>query len=172
MRWPKPWGGARAGAGRPAKHAIASEPHKRRPALSSHYPVHVVARAVPRLRALGSRRGWRAVRHAIQTSLARADFRIVHAAIAGSRLELVVEADDRVALARGMQGFQVSAARALNRAFGRTGTVFADRYRPCPLVTRAAVRTVLRLRTFASAPRITWPATSLLIASVTRIDDS
>jgi len=167
------WGGARAGAGRPAKHAIASEPHQRRAALSPRHPVHVIARVVPGLRALASRRGWRAVHRAVATSLARADFRIVHVAIAGSRLELVVEADDRIALARGMQGFQVSAARALNRSLGRAGTVFADRYRPCPLATRAAVRAVLRLRVFAAAPRVAWPETNLLrpCRRATRIRD-
>jgi hypothetical protein len=158
------WGGARAGAGRPAKHAIASEPHKRRPALSPRHPVHVIARVVPRL---GSRRTWRAIDRALRRSLARDDFRIVHVALSARRVELVVEADDRIALARGMQGFEVSAARALNRALGRTGCVFADRYRPRVLVTRAAVRAVVRLRVFAAAPRVAWPATNLMIACLT-----
>ncbi|HEY3803820.1 MAG TPA: hypothetical protein VGL61_14495 [Kofleriaceae bacterium] len=158
------WGGARAGAGRPAMHAIASEPHKRRPVVSPRHPVHVVARVVPQLRAFGSRRTWRAVERAVARSLARDDFRIVHVALAHRRLELVVEADDRLALARGMQGFEVSAARALNRALGRRGCVFADRYRPRALPTRAAIRAVLRLRVFAAAPRVAWPATNVLIS--------
>src|SRR6185312_10207453 len=84
------WGGARAGAGRPAKHAIASEPHKQRPALSARHPVHVVARVAPKLRAFGSRRTWRAVERAVARSLARTDFRIVHVVLARRRLELVV----------------------------------------------------------------------------------
>jgi hypothetical protein len=67
-----------------------------------------------------------------------------------------------------MQGFEVSAARALNRALGRRGCVFADRYRPRALATRAAIRAVLRLRVFAAAPRVTWPATNLLIACLPR----
>jgi len=168
------WGGARAGAGRPSKHAIASEPHKRRPALSPRYPVHVVARVVPALRSFGSRRTWRAIQRAVSRSLMKGDFRIVHVALARRRVELVVEADDRIALARGMQGFEVSAARALNRALHRAGCVFADRYRPRALPTRAAVRAVLHLRTFAGAPRVAWPATNLLISCVAspRIDDS
>jgi REP-associated tyrosine transposase len=41
---------------------------------------------------------------------------------------LLVEADDERALARGVQGFEISAARRLNRAVGRRGRVFADRY--------------------------------------------
>lgn len=165
------WGGARAGAGRPAKHAIASEPHKRRAPLSPRFPVHVVARVEPRLRSFGSRRTWRAVRRAVQRSLARADFRIVHVALGPRRVELVIEADDRVALARGMQGFEVSAARAINRALGRAGRVFADRYRPRVLPTRAAVRAVLHLRVLARAQRVAWPETPILIACVAPIRD-
>jgi hypothetical protein len=160
------WGGARAGAGRPAKRAIASEPHKQRPALSPRHPVHVVARVATTLRSFGSRRSWRAIGRAVERSLARSDFRIVQFALVDRRVELVVEADDRIALARGMQGFEVSAARALNRALGRTGCVFADRYRPRALITRAAVRAVLRLRVFAVAPRVAWPATNLLISGL------
>jgi hypothetical protein len=167
------WGGARAGAGRPAQHAIASEPHKRRPSLSPRHPVHVVARVGVGLRGFGSRRSWRAIRRAVDRSLARCDFRIVQFVLAGRRVELVVEADDRIALARGMQGFEVSAARALNRALGRSGCVFVDRYRPRPLITRAAVRAVTRSPALELAPRIAWPATNLLIScfAVTRIRD-
>jgi hypothetical protein len=47
-------------------------------------------------------------------------------------IHLVVEANDKLALARGMQGFQVSAARGINRAAKRSGRVFADRYRARP----------------------------------------
>ena len=168
------WGGARAGAGRPAKHAIVSEPHKRRPALSARHPVHVVARVVPALRSFGSRRTWRAIERAVNRSLMKSDFRIVHVALAHRRVELVVEADDRLALARGMQGFEVSAARAINRALHRAGCVFADRYRPRALRTRAAVRAVVQQRTFATAPRVVWPTTNLLIScrAGPRIDDS
>ena len=52
----------------------------------------------------------------------------------------MVEAADKTALARGMQGFQVSAARCLNRAARRRGTVFPDRYAMSILATRSAVR--------------------------------
>jgi len=76
------------------------------------------------------------------------------------RLELVVEADSALALARGMQGFQVAAAKHWNRARGRTGTVFPDRYRPRTLRTRAEVRAALA--TVGVRSRVAWPATYLL----------
>lgn len=157
------WGGARAGAGRPAKHAIASEPHKIRPALSSRHPVHVTARVVPAVRDLRTRHAYAAIRRALVISLGRADFRIVHLAIVANRIELVAEADDRLALARGMQGFQIAAARALNRRAGRTGTVFPDRYRPRILRTRPAVRAVLA---GLSTERAAWPQTWLLVVEL------
>lgn len=137
------WGGARAGAGRPARGAIASEPHKARPTLAARHPVHVSARVHRELGSLRRRVAYAALRHAVRTSLARPDFRIVRLALRASRLELVVEADDKIALARGMQGFQVAAARALNSALRRAGGVFPDRYRPTILRTRGAVRAVL-----------------------------
>ncbi len=154
------WGGARAGAGRPARGPIASEPHHARPRLSRHHPVHVVARVAPGL-ALAGRDAYRAIRRALHTSLARDDFRIVELAITPRALELVVEARDRVALARGMQGFEVAAAKYLNRAARRRGCVFADRYRARALATRQAVRAALAGLP-ATARRTSWPATYLL----------
>jgi hypothetical protein len=153
------WGGARANAGRPAQHAIASEPHKRRPELPHGHAVHVVARVVSSIASLRGHDAYAALDRALQLSLRRADFRIVRIALRGRSVELIVEADDRIALARGMQGFQVSAARALNRACGRRGTVFADRYRPRTLVTRAAIRSAVEQLSPAPppSPRRTQP---------------
>jgi hypothetical protein len=138
----KRWGGARAGAGRPKRGAIASEPHKPRPALVAKQPLHVIARVVRAAGALHGRDARRALERALRRSLGQAAFRIVHLRVT-THVELVVEASDRIALARGMQGFQVAAAKHLNRLRGRSGTVFADRYRARPLRTYAAVRAVL-----------------------------
>lgn len=165
------WGGARAGAGRPRKQAIASEPHKPRPALSPRHPVHVTARVVRGVGPLRRRRAYRALDRALRTSLARTDFRIVHLAVRAARLELIVEADDKGALARGMQGFQVAAARHLNRALARTGGVFPDRYRAAILRTRHAVRAVLAGLPARGAPVASrspcWPETWLLRVELT-----
>jgi len=142
----KRWGGARAGAGRPKRGAIASEPHKQRPAHVATQPVHVIARVVRGAGALHGRDPRRAIERALRRSLGRSTFRIVHLRISTGtvhRIELVVEAADRIALARGMQGFQVAAAKHLNRLRGRRGTVFADRYRAQPLRTSGSVRRLI-----------------------------
>ncbi|HEX5062384.1 MAG TPA: hypothetical protein VFV99_23595 [Kofleriaceae bacterium] len=173
-RLPMRWGGARRGAGRPARGPIASEPHKRRPQLSPRHPVHVTARFAHTDRACSAEttqlaRGatYRVLRRALDLSLARTDFRIVHLAVVASRLELIVEADDKHALARGMQGFQVSAAKWLNRAARRRGTVFPDRYRMRILATRVDVRDAIgRLPDAPSARTAAWPETWLLSAEL------
>ncbi|HEU4730025.1 MAG TPA: transposase, partial [Kofleriaceae bacterium] len=63
----------------------------------------------------------------------RERFRIVHVSIQRNHVHMLVEAEHKTALARGMQGFQISAARHINTALGdrvrrRRGQVFADRY--------------------------------------------
>jgi REP element-mobilizing transposase RayT len=60
-------------------------------------------------------------------------FRIVHISLQRTHVHLIVEAEHQAALARGMQGFLISAARHINTALGsggrrRRGPVFADRY--------------------------------------------
>ena len=59
-----------------------------------------------------------------------------------------------------MQGFQVAAARHLNRAHRRSGTVFPDRYRMRILATRADVRATLSSLT--PTTRAAYPQTYLL----------
>jgi len=105
--------------------------------------VHVRARILPAAGSLRRRSAYAALRRAVTLSLARSDFRIVRLALHATCLELLVEADDKHALARGMQGFCVAAARALNRAARRRGTVFPDRYHPSILRTRSAVRAAI-----------------------------
>ncbi len=60
----------------------------------------------------------------------------MHASVQRSHIHLLVEATDKVALARGMKAFQISAAKHINAAVSRVlalpvrrrGAVFPDRY--------------------------------------------
>ncbi len=122
------WGGARTGAGRPARGPVASERHKVRTRFTAG-EARITARVVDGVGSLRRGAARAAIAHAVKLTAARSNFRIVDVTVRAKRLELVITADDQVALSRGMQGFQVSAARALNRAAGRKGTVFPDRYR-------------------------------------------
>jgi putative transposase len=71
---------------------------------------------------------------------ARFGFRLVHYAVRGNEVQLLVEAPDRRALGRGMKGLGVRIARTLNRVMKRRGAVISDRYRAQILRTPAAVR--------------------------------
>jgi REP-associated tyrosine transposase len=125
---PSPRGGARPRAGRKPRGPRPSEPHRRRPVLDPRAPLHVVIRGTHRAGRLRGRAGWRAMRHALIVAARRPDFRICHASIQRTHVHLIVEASDRIALARGMQGFQIACARRYNRLCGTSGPVFADRY--------------------------------------------
>jgi hypothetical protein len=129
--------------------------------LSPRHAVHVTARVVPGAAPLSRRLAYAAVRRALRRSLARDDFRIISLVIRARRIEALVEADSALALARGMQGFQVAAARRLNRAHRRRGTVFPDRYRMRVLATRAAVRAALSALG-SVGERVAYPETYLL----------
>ncbi len=135
-------GGKRPGAGRPPRGPRASEPHRVRPTINARHPLHVVIRARPGLK-LRRRAGWLAVRHGLAITCRRSDFRICHVSVQGNHVHLVVEADSHVALARGMQGFQIACARRFNAHTRRSGGVFADRYHPRPLAILREVRNAL-----------------------------
>jgi REP element-mobilizing transposase RayT len=131
----KPRGGKRRGAGRKPKGRRAGSPHKIRPELKARHPVHVVLRVIGAVGNLRRRFTYRAIREATLTAARREDFRIVHLSIQRTHVHLLVEADGKGALASGMQGFQISAAKHLNAAISkgkpgprRRGTVFPDRY--------------------------------------------
>ena len=98
---------------------------------------------------LRTRSAYMAIREAAITVLKHDDFRIVHISIQGTHIHLLVEAEGRAALAKGMKAFEISAAKHLNAAVSkaggwwarvklrrqgkplpkrRKGRVFADRY--------------------------------------------
>ena len=128
-------GGKRRGAGRPPKGARSGSPHQERPFLHARYPVHVSLRVVSAVGNLRRRCVYQAVREATLITARREDFRIIHLSIQRTHIHLLVEASDKRALAVGLQGFQISAAKHLNAAISegrpgprRRGTVFPDRY--------------------------------------------
>jgi REP element-mobilizing transposase RayT len=139
-------GGKRRGAGRPPKHRRSSEPHKRRPKHVPYHPQHVTLRVADGVGNLRARDTYHAIREATLSVARRDDFRIIHMSIQRNHLHLIVEADTKAALIRGIWGFEVSAARninvALTRRTGRRrrGTVFADRYHASALTSPKAVR--------------------------------
>ncbi|HEX3758494.1 MAG TPA: transposase [Kofleriaceae bacterium] len=126
-------GGKRRGAGRKPKGRRAGERHEARPAFKPYHPLHVVVRIAPAVGSLRRRKLYHAMRQATITVALREWFRIVHISLQGTHVHLIVEAEHKAALSRGMQSFLISAARHINTALGdgvrrRRGKVFTDRY--------------------------------------------
>ncbi|HET9624744.1 MAG TPA: transposase, partial [Kofleriaceae bacterium] len=114
-----PRGGKRRGAGRKPNGPRAGSPHLERPALAARHPVHVVLRAVDAVGNLRRRHAYHAIRIATLVVGNRDVFRIVQLSIQHNHVHLIVEAADKHALAKGMQAFQISAAKQLNRAISK-----------------------------------------------------
>ncbi len=122
-------------------------PHLRREEVASRHPVHVTLRVAKGCWNLRSRRALRVIESAFHAGRDRFGFRLAHYSVQGNHLHLIVEAEGKVPLARGMKGLAVRLARALNRMMRRKGRVFGDRYHAhvlkTPRETARALRYVL-----------------------------
>ena len=137
-------GGRRAGAGRKPKGDKAGVSHAARALLASRFPAHVtlkLRRGLPRLR---SRPEYRALLACFASGCDRGGFRLTHYAVLNDHLHFLVEARDRQAMTRGLQGLAIRIAKGLNKLWRRRGGVFADRYHDHILKTPREVRNALR----------------------------
>jgi putative transposase len=137
------WGGSRKGAGRPRTpgRVRARVPHLRRPKLVARFPVHVTWRMSEGVGNLRSRGSFTRLTRAFYTSAVRFGYRIVHYAVMGNHVHLIVEARDEGGLAIGMQSLGIRIAQSLNRMMERKGRVLSDRYHARILKTPTEVRT-------------------------------
>ena len=140
--------------GRPIKGERAGSRHKKRTAFKASEPIHVVLRVEKALGRLRRRDIYHAVRGATLVVASREDFRIVHISIQGTHIHLLVEAEGKKALGRGMQAFQISAAKRMNAVVKRVdpktqeskrrrGKVFSDRYHAEVISSRRQARHAL-----------------------------
>ncbi len=120
-------GGKREGAGRKR----ASRPrvaHTARESVCLLDPLHVTIRVcegIPSLRNLEVEKILRTVFCAMKS---RAGFKIVEYSIQTNHLHLIIEAESKDALTRGMISLKTRIARRVNKYFGRVGKFFSDRY--------------------------------------------
>ncbi len=109
--------------------------------------MHVTLRVVVDVPSLRRHGALRIIQGAIRAAGHHAWFRVIHFAVIGNHIHLIIEADGADALARGMHSLEVRLARRLNRFFDRRGKFFADRYHArhleTPTETRNAIRYVL-----------------------------
>src|SRR5262245_54317806 len=129
----RPRGGARKNAGRKPKvprrpGARPNVPHLKRPALAGPLIAHVTLRLRPEIEPLRKPVTWQFLEQPFLVGGDRFGLRLCHYSIQTDHLHLIVEAADRKALTRGIQGLTIRIARAINRLMQRRGKVFADRY--------------------------------------------
>ncbi len=137
-------GGFRKGAGRKPKGSEAGVPHATRPPLAGRYPVHVTLKRGPGLPGMRTPQALAVLRRAFAAGCDRFGFRLIHYSIQNSHMHMVVEAEDRASLTRGLHGLTIRIARGLNKLWGRRGQVFPDRYHEHILCTPREVRNALR----------------------------
>jgi REP element-mobilizing transposase RayT len=163
-------GGKRAGAGRKRVRPLPDGwkagrrfvPHLRRVAIDARRPAHITLRLRPVVRTLRNGKHYKILHAALAAGAERRGFRLVHYSVQRDHLHLIVEADDRRGLARGMQGLNIRIARRLNRALKRSGPVLADRYHARVLgspteVRRALLYVLNNARHHAAQGRATYP---------------
>jgi putative transposase len=136
------WGGARDHSGR--KRGAKDLPHASRPSFfRGRFPCHVTLKARPGIASFRTPAVWRSVQASFARACDRGDFRLVQYSIQDDHAHLIVEAQDRDALGRGMKSIAARFARAVNRALRREGAVLKDRYHLHILRTPLEVRRAL-----------------------------
>lgn len=118
-------------------------PHRARPPYRASTPVLVTLRS--HLTTLDTPRVARAIERAVQGSAARdpKHFQVIRSAARGEHVYLVVKASDARALSLGMRSVTIRIARTVNDLLGRSGPLWADRWRDCALATPGDVRRAL-----------------------------
>lgn len=167
------WGGSRPNAGRKRGDKVRHCSRGRFRRLPAHVTLRVRS-DVPSLRTVP-------IVHEIERTFAagcaRPGFRLVHYSLQGNHAHLIVEADDRDALGRGMKAIAARLALAVNRVAHRHGPVFADRYHHQLLSTPRQVHRALRyvllnsrktFRTVASDPDLAHPPRPGIVGALVR----
>jgi putative transposase len=116
-------------------------PHRAREAHKPAHPLHLTLRARAGLMSLRGEGVFGAVREAIRAGSSEV-FRVLHFSVQSDHVHLIVEAEDD-ALGSGAAGLAIRLARAINRALGRRGAVWGDRYHVRALRTPRGVRHAL-----------------------------
>jgi putative transposase len=144
LRFPKRWGGARAGAGRPKGSRTSKRiPHTKRPRVSKHRPHHITVRVTRGTWNLRGQRCYPPITQALGALRSSEDFRVVHFSVQHNHIHLIVEADNRRAMSNNMRRLLSRVARELNQVMRASGARFDDRYHEHILKTPNETRNAL-----------------------------
>ena len=111
--------------------------------MPGYCPVHVTLRLRSGLPSLRRRPLVREFQRSLAQASERGEFRVAHYSLQGDHAHLIVEAQGKHALARGMKSVAARLARAVNRVSRRSGPVLDGRYHHRLLRTPLEVRRAL-----------------------------
>ena len=135
------WGGRRKGAGRPKKpRGQAKVTHQLRREFPKRFPLHVTWKILKDVGNLRTDKRFRKIQRAFRYGGDRFGLRLAEFSVQSNHIHLIVEADDKRALSRGLQGLAIRMARGVNRASRRRGKVLADRFHARLLRTPSEVK--------------------------------
>ena len=135
------WGGRRKNAGRPKKpKGEAGVTHQLRAEFPKRFPLHVTWKIRRDVGNLRTDKRFRKIQRAFRYGGHRFGLRLAEFSVQSNHVHLIVEADDKRALSRGLQGLAIRVARGVNRASRRRGKVLADRFHARLLRTPAEVK--------------------------------
>jgi REP element-mobilizing transposase RayT len=117
-------------------------PHVARAPHCETTPVHVTARSVGGTPNLRSQRVFAALLAIFKRSSEKG-FRLLHFSVQGNHLHIIVEGDDGVALARGLQRLLSRVAMTVNAIVRRSGRFWRDRHHRQPLTGPRQMRNAL-----------------------------
>src|SRR3954453_15816917 len=136
-------GGKCEGAGRKRSVAWKSEvAHGVRPTLHEYNPVHVTMRAVGGVPNLRAELIYGLIERELRIA-SRKGLRVLQFSVQRNHVHLLVEAEDRVALARGIQRFASRVAMGINTVARRSGRLWRERYPRRDLTSPNQVRNAL-----------------------------
>src|SRR5262245_6803103 len=142
-------GGRRKRRGR-KKSPSSGVPHLKREAITPHVPAHITKRlkdGLPPLRQEVIRALFYEV---LREMLAEWDcgperwFHVVHFAVLDDHIHMIAEGSDRETFSNALNGLFARLAKALNKLWGRSGTVSAGRFHEHLLKTPREVRNAIR----------------------------
>jgi len=110
-------GGPRLGAGRP-RSGIHHDPKQAREPFGRPAPALITLRILKGIPPLRCGALIRALRESFRQACERDDFRRLHYSVQNEHLHLLVEAEDNVALGRGMMSISSRVAHVVKRVFG------------------------------------------------------
>ena len=144
LLFPPGWGGKRKGAGRKPGRRRAGVRHRSRDTVSWTTPVSMTCKMLAGMPSLRTCEAHAIITGAFREAYLRRAFLVTQYSVQHTHLHIVVEARDAEQLSRGMGRILIRITRRLNKLWGRTGSLWPERYHSRVIKHPRAMRFVLR----------------------------